>query len=121
MHGEYLFIYSIYWGIKPRHFLGFPLCWLLRGSSAGSKCRGTTEPEEKLLCSHFSSAPPWHLQMILFNEFFSLWQLQSCLPFSLGALTKGTRDFFSMQDILSILFPITELKEVLGMVLGWCG
>lgn len=107
-----IFIYLFYLlGTKTKTFAWFSsvlappwqLSWVL-----GANAEVQLSQREKSLCSHFSSAPPWHLQTILFKEFSSLWQLQSCLPFSLAGPTKGTRDFSSMQDTLStqtLFFP----------------
>lgn len=76
------------------------------GALVGANAKVQLSQREKCLFSHF--APPWHLQMTLSKACFSLQQFQPCLPFSLGAPTKGTKDLFSMQDVLSTqtsLFP----------------
>lgn len=71
------------------------------GALVGANAKVQLSQREKCLSSHFASAPPWHLQMTLSKACFSLRQFQPCLPFSLGAPTKGTKELFSMQDVLS--------------------
>lgn len=115
-------IHRVYWG---RDFLGFPLCWLLHGSSAGcwcicgSKCKGTSEPERKMPLFSLCFCSTLDLQMSIFKVRFFLWQFQLGSVFLFQCPhQRHQRPLLHARCPLysDTPFPITELEEVLGMV-----